>query len=64
METEFNNLSSLEEKALHVHNALMSGDEIKTTIACDSLEKAITLGGADLTKQQHYALLGDTFSIY
>ena len=59
METEFNNLSSLEEKALHVHNALMSGDEIKTMIACDSLEKAITLGGADLTKQQHYALLGD-----
>ena len=59
METEFINLSSLEEKALNVHNALMSGDEIKTAIACDSLEKAITLGGADLTKQQHYALLGD-----
>jgi len=61
METEFINLSSLEEKALNVHNALMSGDEIKTAIACDSLEKTITLGGADLTKQQHYALLGDTF---
>ena len=33
METRFNNLSSLEGKALHVHNALMSDDKIETAIA-------------------------------
>lgn len=61
METEFNDLSSLEEKALQVCNSLSSEDEFHRTLACDSLEKAITLGGADLTKQQHFALLGDAF---
>ena len=59
--TDFQNLSSLEEKALNVHNAIMSGDEIRKITVCDILEKAITFGGADLTKQQHYALLGDAF---
>lgn len=56
--THFNNLSPLEEKALRVWNSLNSDDEFQRTLACDSLEKAITLGGADLTAQQHYSLLG------
>lgn len=62
--TNYSNLSSLEEEALQVQNALMSGVQSKLSMAINDFEDAIVFGRfntSTLMMQKHYYLLGCSF---
>lgn len=57
---ESQSLTPLELRAKKVADAIASGNQLHLLRACYDLEQAISLGGVDISKQEHYFLLGSS----